>query len=302
MRRVYFFALGLIACTAMAQDKFPGTNLPPTMLPTDLTADYFPIRLKEQSSAILGDLYSSSSYQLSLLGISGDNKRIQQLLEMASVSWTKNEIVELYGQKFLATYTFQPSTEVIRWVSQGQPLPESKLKLKLMKTDQIGSIEPFPDLNHEKFMAMLNDLGQKGTPAFTTSSNTQAISNAKQIATAMAIYLADSDDVFPWVQSSAGAHKLLEPYTKNKELFKTLNPKGSGTFRFNMSLAGVSSVSLEDAAQTPLFYEPIPYPNGRYLVAFADTHAKYLTADEWKALQKNLKLKLPKMGKPIKGG
>lgn len=46
----------------------------------------------------------------------------------------------------------------------------------------------------------------------------------------------------------------------------------------------------------------IAYPDGRILVAFADTHAKYLTAEEWKALQKNLKLKLPKVGKPIKGG
>ncbi|MEQ1821420.1 MAG: hypothetical protein ABL949_02820 [Fimbriimonadaceae bacterium] len=270
--------------------------------PQALDGQFIPVKIKEQSSSIFGDLYSNDSYQFASLGIRSDDQRIAQLFEMVSVSWTNSQLVELYGQKFLVTYVFQPTNEMIKWVVQGQPLPEAMLKLKLMKADQIGSIQPFPDLTKEKFVNTLNEFGQKGTPTFSSSTATQALSNAKQISTAMAIYLADSDDVLPWVQSSAGAHRVLEPYTKNKDLFKTLNPKGSGTFRFNMSLAGVASTAIEDPAATPLFYEPIPYPDGRYLVSFADTHAKFVSPEEWKSLQKLLKLKLPRQGKPIKGG
>ncbi len=56
MRRIISaFAIGLIASTAMAQENFPGTNLPITMLPSELTAEYWPVKLKEQSSGIFGD-------------------------------------------------------------------------------------------------------------------------------------------------------------------------------------------------------------------------------------------------------
>ncbi|MEQ1934230.1 MAG: hypothetical protein ABL962_10200 [Fimbriimonadaceae bacterium] len=302
MKRTFCFALGLAATVALAQDTFPGTSIPMTMSPSALTASFFPIRLKEQGSSIFGDFYSSSSYSLQLLGVRGDDKRIQQLLEMISVSWTRNEIADLYGQRFIVTYIFQPSQEVIRWFAEGQPLPDPTLKLKLVKADQIGSIEPFPELNKEKFIELLNDFGQKSKPAFNASKATVALSNAKQLATAMMIYLADYDDIFPYVQSSPSLLKQLEPYTKNPELFKTLNPKGAGMFRFNMSLAGVSSVDIDEPAKTPMLFDPEPFPDGRYLVAYADSHARYLTAEEWKATQKYMKVNLPRHGKPIKGG
>lgn len=299
---MFCFTLGLAASMALAQDSFPGTNIPMTMSPSALTPSFFPVRLKEQGSSIFGDVYSSSSYSLQLLGVRGDDKRIQQLLEMISVSWTRNEIADLYGQRFIVTYIFQPSQEVIRWFAEGQPLPDPTLKLKLIKADQIGSIEPFPELNKEKFIEILNDFGQKSNSAFNSSKATVALSNAKQLATAMMIYLADSNDIFPWVQSSPSMHNQLIPYTKSKELFKTLNPKGAGTFRYNMSLAGVSAVDVSEPAQTPLIFDPEPFPDGRYLVAYADSHVKYVTAAEWKELQRFMKLKLPRRGKPIKDG
>jgi hypothetical protein len=132
-----------------------------------------------------------------------------------------------------------------------------------------------------------------------TALYTQAEQNAKSIASAMLVYAQDYDGTFPYVQSSKGAAYVLYPYVKGTNVYQTMNPVRGGEFRFNMSLAGVKMADITDAVNTPLFYDAFAWPNATYLVAFADSHVKFLTPDEWETVKKNLSLKLPKNGKPL---
>jgi len=127
----------------------------------------------------------------------------------------------------------------------------------------------------------------------------QAEDNAKSIASAMLVYAQDYDGTFPYVQSSRGAAYVLYPYVKGTDVYLTLNPVRGGEFRFNMSLAGVKMTDIMDPTNTPLFYDPFAWPNSTYLVAFADSHVKFLSPDQWEIVKKNLALKLKRNGKPL---
>lgn len=129
---------------------------------------------------------------------------------------------------------------------------------------------------------------------------TQDLSNAKQFALGIMLFLTDNKDVYPYVSGVASLQKIVMPYIKNERVFKPLNPNGDGKWRFNMSLAGVRMVDLLEPAKTPLVYDIHPHPNGRRVVAFADGHAKLVSETEWKSYDAFLKLKLKRHGKPIK--
>lgn len=297
-----FVALGLsaIAAICMAQQVLPGTDLPLTIKPSELTDDFKPLKLKEQSSGILGDYYSYSFLQFGGLGFRSDDPRMTMLSEILPVSWASSKLTEVYGQKYVVTYIFEPSMERIREFSEGKPIGDIVLKLKLLKADQIGSIEPFPELNREKYLTALEAFGESGKAAFSTAKKTMALSNAKQVATGMMIYLSDADDIFPYVQSSKQLVEVLNPYLKSLEVWNTQNPEGEKRFFFNMSLAGVSAMDIKSPATTAMMFDPTPFPDGSHLVAFADGHASYVPADKWAKVQAEMKLKLKRHGKPIK--
>ena len=56
---------------------------------------------------------------------------------------------------------------------------------------------------------------------------------------------------------------------------------------------------IMNPSQTPLFYDPTMWPNGTFLVAFADSHAMFLTVTEWVQAKRNLQLTLHKIGSPM---
>ncbi len=141
----------------------------------------------------------------------------------------------------------------------------------------------------------------KISPPTVTAAQTATLSNLKQTGIATMILMSDYDDMIPYVQSTSQLYKFLMPYSKNEKVFKTINPPG-GQFQFNMCLAGSLLNTLEQASQTPLFYETKVWPDGKRGVVFTDTHAKFVTKEEWDRLQPLLKLKLKKHGKPIKVG
>lgn len=127
----------------------------------------------------------------------------------------------------------------------------------------------------------------------------QAAANATQIATAMVLYAQDYDETFPYVQSTATAKYVTFPYVKNATVWRTMNPVRSGEFRFNISLGGSAMTDIANPAETPVAYDPFAWPDGMYLVAFADSHARFVTPQEWATIQKNIKMKLKKHGKPL---
>ena len=270
-----------------------------TIKPGELTEAYTPVKLKEQSSGLFGDYYSGVSFQMDALGFGGANDRMRELFELLQISWVKDGNVQLFGQHFIVTYILEPSLVVMRRVAEGGPLSNPVLKLKLMKADQIGSIEPFPDVTRESYVAALAKFDAEGSPVHSPAQATASLSNAKQLAVGLLIYMADYDDILPYVNSTATVKEVVRPYLKNDAIWKTNNPSRPGEFRFNMALSGVNSVTIENPAAVPLVFDPHPFPDGRYTVAFADGHAKRVSEQEWRDLQPMFKLKLKRHGKPI---
>ncbi len=111
-------------------------------------------------------------------------------------------------------------------------------------------------------------------PVFAVSRDSgrhSSLSNAKQIGTSTAIYLADHDDHFPVNFSThLEMSDSLYDYTRSFELFEV--PTG-GVFLPNPKIAGLDIKDLTDLDSTVLVYAEKKGPEG-YAVAFLDTHAK----------------------------
>jgi len=282
----------------VAQEKFPGTDLRMTMNAGELTEDYYPVKLKEAGTGPLGEYYSQS-YFLFEGGRSGDSPVLRLLSELLPMSWTKGEEVSIYGQKMLVTYILEPSLDKIAELTSGSGIVNLELKLKLMNPMEIVSIEPFPEMNKEKFIQSLNELQENAVKASPAAARSMSLSNIKQASTAMMIYQADYDDLFPYVESSQYVKQVLHPYTKNTEIFKSHNPNRSGDFRYNVALGGILATEIENISRTVLFYDPTPWPDGMYLVSFTDSSSKFVSADEWSQLQTMMRPKAKRHGKPV---
>ncbi len=142
---------------------------------------------------------------------------------------------------------------------------------------------------------------QPSAPAIQLTPQTEALSHAKQIALSALIYMADYDDVIPYVNGTDQFRKVTKPYRRNDSIWQDANPNG-GQFRFAMNLAGVTSAAIPDPANTPLIYESAAWPDGRRVVAFADGHAKKVSKEDWTQIEPYLHKHYPRTAKkPIKG-
>ena len=103
---------------------------------------------------------------------------------------------------------------------------------------------------------------------------TEALNRAKQIALATIMYASDADDYIPYVQQTASAVQVLQPYTKSEELYES--PTKGGKFNFNLNLAGVALTAIENPAETPLWYETLPDPKMLIAVSYVDGHASLI--------------------------
>jgi hypothetical protein len=116
------------------------------------------------------------------------------------------------------------------------------------------------------------------------AQKSSSLSNVKQVALGAIMYSTDYDDNFPKAKNWAEFQKLLMPYVKNADVFKSTNPRGP-EMEYNTKLAGMSFMDVEMPAVTPLVWEVHEWPNGTRAVAFADGHAKLVTSAQWAELQ-----------------
>ena len=211
------------------------------------------------------------------------------MFEMMNMVWMSKDQA-LGNSEFMVGYKLDLPMAKVRTAGKDDLV----FRITYIRRSTIISITPREDY----LPSALRELAKGPTaPVGTVPQRTATLSNIKQISTAMVIYLADSDDIFPYVQGTPQLFKLLMPYCKNEEIMKTLNPAG-GMFRFNMSLAGVNSTEIAEPANTVMFYESEPWADGSRCVSFADTHAKVVNPEEWAKLQPSLNLKLKRVGKP----
>jgi hypothetical protein len=311
-----FVAFCLVgAC--FAQETILDTDIPSTMRLSEMPEDYKPVTLVPQNAYGFID-FSQFYVQMSMIGDDSSYSSGQVLQALSRVSWSQGDQVQIYGKDFLVTYYYDPYMEMMRTkiparemnddddgmdeTKEGDGLPE--LKLRLVDVQAVIAIEPIPGLTKELFGSKLHQVLEAGlvpdtSTRSTGSAKTQSLSNAKQVATAIMIYMSDYDDILPYVESTKFLHKVIEPYSRNTEIFKTLNPNGEGDLRYNVGIAGMLGTDIENPADVPLLYDPKPWPDGTYLVAFLDSHAKFVSSEEWTRLQSNMRPKVKRQGKPV---
>lgn len=361
------FALLLPSSAAFAQelslnDALSGSNIPLTMKPYEIPDEFRAVKITQPNS---GDTIGLGAMMPTLVAIGAVNNLGTpgaMMLEILPISWTKGDTVKILGQDYIVTYGIDLGPSTLKGMSASKKLPPFSLRLKLIKTSEIGSIVPLPEWTKEKYlraMAQVSSISPVAgrtvsrqqvaintttaqpsqepiattptttqpqtdantvattTPASETNTTQTAVKgataqrpidadlyaaaeqNARSVASAMLLYAQDYNETFPYVQGSKGAEYVIYPYVKNVKVYQTLNPMRNGEFRFNMSLAGVPMGEITDPVNTPLFYDPFAWPNNTYLVTFADSHVKFLTADEWQSIKKNLVLKLKRVGNPL---
>lgn len=260
-------------------------------LPNDLVA----VQLQTSKDSIRS-LFQMSYYSSPIAVPNQDQPTAftaEMLLQLAEVVWiTKNEA--LSGKDYFIGYVMDSNRFPLRGTTNFD-VNSVRFRLTYVWRNSIIAMTPREDFSPTRIKEMAK---RPIPPTGTVVDRTVTLSNLKQIGTGLIILLTDNDDVFPYVQSTPQLFKFLEPYTKNQELFKTKNPMG-GEFRFNMSLAGVSATDIEKPAETPMFFESEAWPDGKRGVCFTDSHAKFVTKEEWDKMQPLLKLSLKRHGKPI---
>jgi prepilin-type processing-associated H-X9-DG protein len=122
---------------------------------------------------------------------------------------------------------------------------------------------------------------------------TQCLSNVKQLAVGLQIYLTDSDDRLP----ARGWLPEMEPYLKNDDMLTCpLVPHGRYGYAMNAALMGIDANTVKAPAKTPLFFETDALGRGVVAnlaarnrdrhdgkgsnISYLDSHAKFILKDD----------------------
>jgi hypothetical protein len=349
-------------------DALSGQTMPLTYKPANVPSDFKAVKITQSGSGQIMGIGAMPTP-------SGTSATADMFLEILPLSWTNGQTITMAGQQYLVTYGIDLGANTMKSMVNSKKVEPFSLRLRLVKTSEIGSITPMPEWTKTRYMRAMAQIVidsptrlAMSTPVLTASTSTQNPStipapmatipeksietsakmtqtpkampstmkntpatksitetppsntavkgisidrgadaaiyeqgqeNAKSVAAAMLVYAQDYDGTFPYVQSSKGADYVIFPYVKSANVYQTMNPVRGGEFRFNMSITGVKMADITDPASTPLFYDPLAWPNGTYLVSFADSHVKFVSSDQWENIKKNLALKLKKNGKPL---
>ncbi|HVT14301.1 MAG TPA: hypothetical protein VHE55_18705 [Fimbriimonadaceae bacterium] len=261
--------------------------VPETMAIKDMPADFKAVDIQTTASDFAGAMQMS---MFSMAGSGAGNSF--EMYQLFQTSWTNGQTINSDAGEFLVTYKlgFTPPSE-----GSYAPKMASELRLSLIRKDSIIGISPRNDLKRERLLEMMSPEAQ--TARQTENSRTAALSNMKQLALGMIMYSSDYDDVVPYVQDSKSALAVTMPYLKNGQLTKSLNP--GSRILMNMAIAGVEMTAIEAPAETVLYYDEKPWPDGSRLVAFMDGHVKFVEPEAWAKAEATLHLKIKRKTKPL---
>lgn len=122
-----------------------------------------------------------------------------------------------------------------------------------------------------------------------TGMSVSCVSNGKQIALGMLMYVQDYDERFP--HRADQFKSSIMPYIKNEQVFHCpSDPGGPVSYSFNYQLQAVPMARVAQPANTVLIYEGSHSKlnfrhDGRATVAFADGHVKLIGPEQAKTLR-----------------
>ncbi len=288
--------LGVLTSASFAQNSDPlGSSSPASYKIADLPADFVGLEIQTTKDNL---------QSLMLMGMNGMTIRGDEngqtgltpdvIFQMSNMVWASKDQI-MGSADYILCYKLSMSPLEAR---VGRTPDSLTFRLTYLRRSALIAFTPLPEYSPDSLRQLAKG---EVTPTGTVSQRTVTLSNFKQIALGIMMFLADYDDQIPWVESTPQLLDLIQPYVKNREIYKTLNPAG-GMIRFNMCLAGTWTTQIENPAETVLLYESMPWADGSRCVAFADGHAKVVNGEEWQRLQPSLNLKLARHGKPLKPG
>lgn len=288
-----------------------GQTLPNKIKPADIGEDMRAVKIVHEKQGGGGDIFSMlMNPMMMMMGALGSMSGTEEkpadpdqaagmaFFDKMSISWTNGSTVKLYEQDFLVTYSIQVNMAEVTKLKSPPDLSKYDLTLSLINTKHITAITPRPDMTKEEWLKPAPPSSGGGSAGTGGGEGAATLSNVKQISLALMMYSSDYDDEIPYVQSTKGAFEVIYPYMKNKDITKSLNPAGA-KFLLNMAVAGVNMTSIESPAETVLFYEDKPWPDGTRVVSFTDGHAKRLSPEEWERYKPSLNLKFQRTSKPL---
>jgi hypothetical protein len=245
-----------------------------------------------------------------VLGMGGMLKPMMQSLgsmfggsDLAEAIYTRGATVRIGGEEFLVGYRLPVAGidfAAIMAMGQGggapteppkpKPVtPDSDLSLVLVNLRAIAAISdirPFDLAEAMKpsssgLMAVFEDARKKAQSA-------SALSNMKQLGLALMMYSQDYDEVLPPLRDAATLKKVLLPYVRNEDVFKS--PGTGQPFLPNSRLSGRPLRKIPSPATTVALYSAVPEPTGGRILCFVDGHAKAVGAREWEAIAAAQKL------------
>lgn len=229
----------------------------------------------------------------------GEGTEMPSLMQFSNLYWLRPEVPAGAHWVFAYRLDLGDMLPMLGMPAGAPPQHNLKLRLHRIKIEDISVFSARPDLTRDDLLASLAGTAQQAaTPRTEAEARTRTITNAKQVALGLLMYTADYDEVFPFVQSTAGAREVTQPYMRSVDFWATFNPNG-GTFLMSMAVAGVRTADIKNPETVPLVYESRAWPDGTRVVAFADGHCRFVNAEKWAQIEPLLRARFTKTGRPL---
>lgn len=195
--------------------------------------------------------------------------------------YTTGDTVAIGSEAYLVAYTVSRKPmdfmSIIR--SSGQPpkpeqmTAETKLGLSLINVRMIGVLSDIRPFNLQEELTAYAE-------SYAESAQTDSLSNLKNLALAVNMYMADWD-ALPPMNSADEAKAVLNEYVKDESVF--YDPNTGQPYVPNAALSGKPASGITDASAVVVFYEASLADDGTRGAAFVDGHAARLTQERWEA-------------------
>ena len=137
-----------------------GRAMPASMKPADLPETYMAVKFGGDSQGGLMDMLMGPMMMFgAMMGGMGGSKSdpaAAAALEVMDLSWTDGQTINLAGQNFLVTYKVVMGMGEMMKMGDKPDFSAMQLRLTLMRTDQIKSLMPRPDISKAEFIKRLS--------------------------------------------------------------------------------------------------------------------------------------------------
>ena len=110
-------------------------------------------------------------------------------------------------------------------------------------------------------------------------TQTQTLSNLKQVGLALLEYVQDWDERYPLAQTTTALEPALYPYARTNSIYT--DPNTGGLFQYNATLAGTVTSTYNMPSTYVTFYDLNPPLSDAQPVAFLDGHVALVTEAQW---------------------